>query len=47
MNDMIIDFVGSNTFSILMILAVIALGVGLRLTFSVPDSKEYKHRRED
>ena len=39
------EFVGSNLFSILMILVVIGIGVGLRMTFRVDDT-EYKHKRD-
>jgi hypothetical protein len=39
------EFMGSNLFSILMILVVIGVGVGLRMTFRVDDT-EYKHKRD-
>ena len=39
------EFVGSNLFSVLMILIVIGIGVGLRITFRVDDT-EYKHKRD-
>jgi hypothetical protein len=40
------EFVGSNLFSILMILAVIGIGVTLRMTFRVDDT-EYKHKADN
>ncbi len=38
------DFVGSNLFSVVMLLLVAGVGLFLRLSLHQPD-EEYKHRR--
>jgi hypothetical protein len=40
------EFIGSNLFSVLMILVVIGVGVALRMTFRVDDT-EYKHKADN
>jgi len=43
------ELMGSNLFSVLMIIAVLAIGFVLRLTFRTPDQsgKEYKYNPND